>query len=542
MSKILNSLARLWQGVLQWLGIARADEDNIQFDESDCARLFALQSPQSPTALDEQSWSDLMVKAYFDRVTEGVSIFGKQILYQWLRTGQGEDARAECVKRVKWLIESAEIRAKLQATFAGLRAYDVEIADLAAGKGAGVRVPAWWSWLRGAPAAMLVSGLLAGLSPIQPVAEAGLIVALSLMSLLFILHMTYVETIRFWDRRMESVVNLLRTAVRLAGQQGPEFEPFRKLRDPASRLAGKLTRMALRIEALDAAREYLDWFWLGKIRHYFRQIDELAKRRDVLHQSYLLCGELEANCALARHWLSCDRICWAEALSGEEIELQDAVHPLLSDPKPLSLRSAGKGIFLSGQNGVGKSTLLRSVGINAIAARTFGFCYASRARLPAMLIQSSIQAADSLLQGESLYISELRRARELLEKGDSDWRTFYLIDEIFRGTNYLESVAAAASLLNRLADQGTVIATSHNLVLGALLANKYVSLHVAVDETSGVLDMRPGVLVETNGLSLLKSHGFGAGIEADASRVFDWLSRYLVQPSRAAEVLEGSGG
>lgn len=525
--------------MLQWLGMARTDGADIRFGEADCARFFALQWPQSPNALDEQSWSDLMVKPYFDRVTEGASIFAKQIVYCWLRTGRDERSRAEGVKRVKWLIESAAIRAKLHHEFAGLRLCEVEIADLAAGKGCGARVPAWWSWVRKAPIVMLVSGLLAFLSPIQPVAEAGLIVALTLMLLLFILHMTYVETIRVWDRRMESVVVLLRTGARLASLDGSEFEAFRGLRDSASRLAGKLTRVALGIEALDVARDYLDWFWLGKLRHYFRQIDELAMQRDVLHQTYLRCGELEASGTVARHWLSCDRICWADMLPGEEIELQDAVHPLLSDPMPLSLHSKGKGVFLSGQNGVGKSTLLRTVGINAIAARTFGFCYASRARLPALLIQSSLQASDSLLEGESLYISELRRARELLDESDSDWPALYLIDEVFRGTNYLESVAAAASLLNRLADQGTVIATSHNLVLGALLANKFVSLHVAVDETSGQLEMRPGVLVETNGLTLLKSHGFDAGIEANASRVFDWLSRYLVQPSRAAEALKG---
>jgi hypothetical protein len=535
----MKSLARFWQGIEQWLGIARVDEASIEFDETDCARFFRLQYPESPTALDEQTWADLMVKSYFDRVTKGASLFGKQIVYRWLRTGQDDNARAECVKRIKWLIECVETRGTLHAQLSGLRSCEVEITDLAAGKTESAQVPAWWPWVRVAPIVMLFSGMLAFLSPIQPVAEAGLIVALTLMLLLFILHMSYVETIRFWDRRMDSVIRLLDTGVRLAGQEGSEFEAFRGQRNRASRLARSLTRVGLRIEALDAVRDYLDWFWLGKLRHYFRQLDELAKQRDVLLQTYLLCGELEACWTLAEHWLSCDKLCWAEVLAGDEIDFQDAIHPLLANPQPLSLHSKGKGIFLSGQNGVGKSTLLRSVGINAIAARTFGFCYASSARLPPMLIQSSIQASDSLLQGESLYISELRRARELLEESDSGWRALYLIDEIFRGTNYLESVAAAASLLNRLADQGTVIASSHNLILGALLGNKFVSQHVAVDETTRQMEIRPGVLVETNGLSLLKSQGFGVGIEADAARVFDWLSQYLVQPSRAASVLEG---
>lgn len=536
---VLEKLKRFWEGVLALLGAVHMDVASPSFSEAECAKLFNLQCSGSPTALDEQTWSDLMVMPYFERVTEGASIFGKQIVYQRLRTGLDENSRVESGNQVKWLMGRPELLAKLHSVFSGLRTREVEIAALAVSEELGARVPKCLPWARMIPATVLAAGVLAVASPVQTVASVGLIVALGMLLVLFALHMSYVETIRVWDASIESVIQLLVTAAALGGLDEPELEPLRRHRKQAARLARRLTRVQLRIETLDAMRDYFDWFSLGKVRHYSKQIVELNRQRKMLRDAYFLCANLEANCAVARHLLECDRYCWADVGAGRGLELQDVVHPMLPRPMPLTIDSKGLGIFLSGQNGIGKSTLLRTVGINAIAARAFGFCYASRAALPQLSIKSSIHNSDSLLQGESLYISELRRARELLQQADPEWPTLFLVDEVFRGTNYLESVSAAASLLNKLADLGTVIVSSHNLVLGPILANKYISQHVTVDEQTRQLVLRDGVLVETNGLSLLKAHGFDGEFEANAARVFDWLSRYLVLPTHAANVLAG---
>jgi hypothetical protein len=139
---------------------------------------------------------------------------------------------------------------------------------------------------------------------------------------------------------------------------------------------------------------------------------------------------------------------------------------------PLSIGLEGKGAFISGQNGVGKSAFLRTVGLNLVAARAFGFCYARQARLPALPVYASMQNEDSLLGGESLYVAELRRAKEPLAAAHGPRACVYLIDEIFRGTNHVESVSAAAAVLDVLAERGLVIVSSHNLVLVPLLAHR----------------------------------------------------------------------
>lgn len=104
------------------------------------------------------------------------------------------------------------------------------------------------------------------------------------------------------------------------------------------------------------------------------------------------------------------------------------------------MRRPGKGAFISEQNGIGKSTLLRTVGLNLLVARAFGFCYARKATVSMLPVYASMQNEDSLLGGESLYIAELQRARELLAAAAGPHRGILIIDEFFRGTNHMESV------------------------------------------------------------------------------------------------------
>jgi DNA mismatch repair ATPase MutS len=163
------------------------------------------------------------------------------------------------------------------------------------------------------------------------------------------------------------------------------------------------------------------------------------------------------------------------------------------------------------------------LGLNLAAARAFGFCYARRAVLPALPVVASMQNEDSLLDGHSLYIAELARARELLA-ASSERPVICLVDEIFRGTNHEESVAAAAAVLEELAERAIVVVSSHNLVLGPLLAPRLELWRIVRTDGDG-LRLEPGVLGQTNGVALLAQRGFSAEIQRKAERVAAWLAR-----------------
>jgi DNA mismatch repair ATPase MutS len=164
------------------------------------------------------------------------------------------------------------------------------------------------------------------------------------------------------------------------------------------------------------------------------------------------------------------------------------------------------------------------LGLNLAVARAFGFCYARQAALPALPVVASMQNEDSLLNGHSLYIAELARARELLALAAGGRAVVCLVDEIFRGTNHEESVAAAAAVVDELARDALVVVSSHNLVLGPLLAHRLAPWRI-VHVDGGGLRLEPGVLGRTNGVSLLAERGFDAAVQRKAERVAGWLAQ-----------------
>jgi DNA mismatch repair ATPase MutS len=292
----------------------------------------------------------------------------------------------------------------------------------------------------------------------------------------------------------------------------------------AGQLRGKLARNAL--SSAPGLSEYADWVLLANLKHYFATRRLVRAHAAFLRASYVLVAGLDADLALARHLSARQQWCWAQAGWEQEIQLQSVRHPLLADAQALDLSLEGRSAFISGQNGIGKSTLLRTVGLNLLVARAFGFCYAQAARVPNLPVYASMQNEDALDGGASLYQSELRRAHELLALAKSPQRAVFIIDEIFRGTNHLESVSAAAAVLEQLAGRGTVLVSSHNVVLAQLLEHSSVPL--LVQKRAGGLVLTPGVLADTNGLTLLAQSGFDAAIEQRARDVYKRLSGRLL--------------
>ncbi|MEO6921503.1 MAG: AAA family ATPase [Collimonas sp.] len=217
------------------------------------------------------------------------------------------------------------------------------------------------------------------------------------------------------------------------------------------------------------------------------------------------------------------------------------VNPLPRNAVPVSIALDGRGVFLSGQNGAGKSTVLRTIGLNLVIGRAFGFCYAASASMSSAPVYCSIQIEDSMNGGESLYMAELRRARELLQASERDAGCVFLIDEIFRGTNQLDSVSAAAAVLHSLAQRSLLLVSSHNLVLSPLLERWLTPLRV--ERKAGSHDdmfLAPGILVDPNGIALLTSSGFNAEVASKADKVSAWLSDYLSHPKECPNLLDNS--
>lgn len=196
------------------------------------------------------------------------------------------------------------------------------------------------------------------------------------------------------------------------------------------------------------------------------------------------------------------------------------VHPLLEAPVANSLSMHEKGIVITGSNMSGKSTFLRTIGVNQVLATTICAAFALRLRTSALLTVTSITNRDNLLASESHYLVEAKRLLDILAAARGEHPALVIIDEILSGTNSEERIAASIRILRHLAGLNCrVVAATHDRAIAADLEGAYKNLHFThrVEKEGLEFDykLRDGIVEAGNAIRLLRLLGYPAQILED---------------------------
>ena len=203
---------------------------------------------------------------------------------------------------------------------------------------------------------------------------------------------------------------------------------------------------------------------------------------------------------------------------GPVIEGEALGHPLLSRAacvaNDLHLDGPVRAHVISGSNMSGKSTFLRTVGINVVLALAGAPVRAVRMRVSPVRIGATLRVQDSLQEGASRFWAELVRLRVVSELAKVE-PTLFLLDEIFHGTNSHDRRIGAEALLRSLLAHGAVgLLTTHDLALAEAaeaLAPAATNVHFEDQLRDGELHfdyrMREGVVRKSNALALMRSVG-----------------------------------
>lgn len=197
-------------------------------------------------------------------------------------------------------------------------------------------------------------------------------------------------------------------------------------------------------------------------------------------------------------------------------EGEDMGHPLVPADRcvtnSISLADPLRLLVVSGSNMSGKSTLLRTVGVNAVLALAGGPVRAKRLRISHLSLGASIRTVDSLEEGHSRFMAEILRLKQVLELPPP---AMFLLDELLHGTNSHDRALGSAGLVHALLDRGAIgLVTTHDLSL-ARVANELGSAAANIhfeDRLEGgrlVFDyrIRPGVVERSNALDLMRAVG-----------------------------------
>ena len=248
----------------------------------------------------------------------------------------------------------------------------------------------------------------------------------------------------------------------------------------------------------------------------------LRRHRAVLAKVFLLVGSLDADIAIAS-WLQRIPAHCPPALTTEKrIELIDGFHPLLAAPVVNSIALRGQSALVVGTNMAGKTTFIKMVGTNIILGRTLGVCFAATAVVPRSNVMASIRAEHSIESGKSHFFAELERILSFVQRAERDGQGVFLIDELFRGTNTPERVAAGKAVLESLGVHAQVLVTTHDVELQHLLGPSFLTFHFVEDpELPEVFDYRlhPGISTSKNAIKLLEKVGFPPAIVREARRL-----------------------
>jgi DNA mismatch repair ATPase MutS len=330
---------------------------------------------------------------------------------------------------------------------------------------------------------------------------------------------------------MQMVPAMLTAARTLGGLQVPELaEHAEVLRRAEPRLRG--VGQAARWLAAESASgnelvayllAYVNLLLLLDISAFAWSVGAMRTERETLRGLYESLGELDVAQSVAALRAGVPR--WTRPLFRAHAErtlaFSSLVHPLLDEPVPSTLELSGGSMLLTGSNMSGKSTFIRTIGVNALLARTIHTVFAESWRAPCWAVRTSIGRGDSLLEGKSYYRAEVDAVGELLGREAREPR-LVLIDELFRGTNSIERIAAAKAVLAEL-DRGDdlVVVATHDVELLELLPD-YVRYHFREEVRDGQLTfdyaLHLGACSTRNALAILELAGYPEEVVEDARR------------------------
>jgi len=231
-------------------------------------------------------------------------------------------------------------------------------------------------------------------------------------------------------------------------------------------------------------------------------------------------GEFEALCALAGYAYEHPGDPFPEIVDGETaLEAEEVRHPLIAAavcvPNSIELGGGLQLLLVSGSNMSGKSTLLRTVGINADLALAGGPVRAKRMKLSVLAIGATLRVQDSLQAGVSRFYAEIQRLHDTMELTSGSLPVLFLLDEILHGTNSHDRAIGAEAIVRGLIQRGAIgLVTTHDLALARVvdaLAPRAKNVHFEDHLENGRMTfdyvLHPGVVQKSNALELMRAVG-----------------------------------
>lgn len=494
-------------------GEARSERADLEA----IADLFRTHPPD--TALDDRTWADLLLDDVFAQLDRTESSVGQQMLYTRLRSaGQPRslDAFDALVERFG---TDADFRERTQIQLARLRHSSGYYLHRLARPDTLVRP--WWHAAFPLWTAVVLASLILGFvwHGVFLIAALGLAVNVVIR----IANARRVGAEAVWFRQVGPLISVAYAlggcdapaTAAITASMKPDLSALRRL-GALARWVGRGAESAVPTDLVGAIVEYINIQLLMDINALYFASRELRTRGRHLVRLIEAVGEIDAAIAVAS--FRSDERTWTRPRFLEpsaRATLRDVRHPLVDAAVPNSMAlGPPRGVLVTGSNMSGKSTFLRTVGVNVVLAQTINTCLAREYEAPWYQVRTCIGQTDDLMAGKSYYLAEVESVLSLVSASEHNEPHLFIFDELFRGTNAVERIAAGEAVLRSLVAHGkphVVLAATHDGELVELLSDLYVVYHfgdsIGPDGLAFNYQLTAGPATSRNAIALLKLNG-----------------------------------
>lgn len=240
---------------------------------------------------------------------------------------------------------------------------------------------------------------------------------------------------------------------------------------------GSITEMAL---------DYLRMLTHVDLIKFNNLIKLFNDKEEYIYELIDTLGFIEASMAVGSFRCMLKDWCIPEFREDNDMQLEarNVYHPLITEPVANSINTK-RNVLLTGSNASGKSTFLKTIAINALLSQTIYTSVSDYYKAPVYRIYSSMALRDDLSSSNSYYIVEIKSLKRMLDAVSKDGHPVLMfVDEVLRGTNTVERIAASSEILKSVrTDKALVFAATHDVELTSLLKGRYDNYHFQEEVT-----------------------------------------------------------
>lgn len=478
--------------------------------------------------VDEITWYDLDGFTLFERINATYSSVGSEALYQRLRNFNfSEDSHDRLETLIEYYEQNPQIREAIQFQFACLGKQDKN------------NVESYLSETRNQVLPNTKLYLFCGSLPIAAVALLLLFpntvsIVLLLGSILFnvIYYQIKKEKLQRELICMGYLVQTVVCAKKLAKVKTPFQEELANNLKPLASMTkfGISFRMKSNSEA-EMMFDYFAMIFMLPFISYNFVLEKLTNYETQAKEMWRLLGELEVAAAVLNFRKVMPDTSQPVFSKGIQVKGEEVYHPLLASPVPNEVNWT-KNTLVTGSNASGKSTYVKSVAISCILSATIHTALATKFQLPFAHILTSMAVEDDIFEGDSYFVAEIKSVKRVLDLAETRVPCLCFIDEILKGTNTIERIAASSSMVHWLADYPSLaFVATHDIELTEILKESCDNVHFQeqVTKEQGVsfdYRLRQGPSTTRNAIQLLQVLNYPQRIVAQAKKEADYFDEY----------------